>query len=406
MKEFISKFKEKWSTLPAEAKKKMIIGGVCLAVIVISLLGYVATRSGGQKTTASSSKNQEQIKEITLDKGVLEKTQITEAQQRYAEMQKQIEEIKKLQEEKDKEIETLKKEKAEQAAKSPQPPLPPVPPVPPPPTQQGAPSKIPGMQGQGIPGGVPPAGKLPEPPKEEVIGGIGIVSQTIEKKTDTSKDTKKKTYYLPTSFMEATLLSGLDAPAISKGEGNPVPTLFRIKAPAVLPNSVKTNLRGCFVIAEGLGSLSDERVHLRLVTISCIDRKGNAVIDQKIKGFVVDNDGKIGLRGRVVSKMGSLLARSLIAGFFGGLGNIAGVTAYDYSTSGDGTVSTLKSGDVAQAALGGAVQQASNELQKFYLELARQTIPVIEVQATRTVTLVVSEGVELEIKEYDLNRMQ
>lgn len=400
MKEFISKFKEKWSTLPADTKKKMIIGGVCLAVIVISLLGYAATRSGGQKTT--SSKKQEQIKEITLDKGVLEKTQITEAQQRYAEMQKQLDEIKKMQEEKDKELEALKKEKEEKekAAKSPQPPLPPVPPPP----QQGITGKIPEMQG--IPGGNTAVGKLPEPPKEEVIGGIGRVSQTIEKKETTSKDTKKKTYYLPTSFMEATLLSGLDAPAISKGEGNPVPTLFRIKAPAVLPNSVKANLKGCFVIAEGLGSLADERAHLRLVTISCIDRKGNAVIDQKIKGFVVDNDGKIGLRGRVVSKMGSLLARSLIAGLFSGLGNVAGVQAYDYSTSGDGTVSTLKSGDIAQAAIGGAVQQAANELQKFYLELARQTIPVIEIQATRTVTLVVSEGVELEIKEYDLNRVK
>lgn len=185
-----------------------------------------------------------------------------------------------------------------------------------------------------------------------------------------------------------------------------MPTLFRIKAPAVLPNSVKANLKGCFVIAEGLGSLADERAHLRLVTISCIDRKGNAVIDQKIKGFVVDNDGKIGLRGRVVSKMGSLLARSLIAGLFSGLGNVAGVQAYDYSTSGDGTVSTLKSSDIAKAAIGGAVQQAANELQKFYLELARQTIPVIEIQATRTVTLVVSEGVELEVKEYDFNSMQ
>jgi len=400
VKEFISKFKEKWSTLPADTKKKMIIGGVCLAVIVISLLGYAATRSGGQKTT--SSKKQEQVKEITLDKGVLEKTQITEAQQRYAEMQKQLDEIKKMQEEKDKELEALKKEKEEKekAAKSPQPPLPPVPPPP----QQGITGKIPEMQG--IPGGNTAAGKLPEPPKEEVIGGIGRVSQTIEKKETTSKDTKKKTYYLPTSFMEATLLSGLDAPAISKGEGNPVPTLFRIKAPAVLPNSVKANLKGCFVIAEGLGSLADERAHLRLVTISCIDRKGNAVIDQKIKGFVVDNDGKIGLRGRVVSKMGSLLARSLIAGLFSGLGNVAGVQAYDYSTSGDGTVSTLKSSDIAKAAIGGAVQQAAGELQRFYLDLARQTIPVIEIQATRTVTLVVSEGLELEVKEYDFNAMQ
>ena len=50
--------------------------------------------------------------------------------------------------------------------------------------------------------------------------------------------------------------------------------------------------------------------------------------------------------------------------------------------------------------MGSGISQGANELQKFYLELARQTIPVIEVGATKTVTLVISEGVELEIKDY------
>lgn len=181
-----------------------------------------------------------------------------------------------------------------------------------------------------------------------------------------------------------------------------MPALFRVKAPAVLPNQVKANLKGCFVIAEGLGNLADERAHLRLVSLSCIDRKGNAVIDQKIKGFVVDSDGKIGLRGRVVSKMGSHIVRSLIAGFFGGLGQVAGTQVYTYNITGSGTISTLDTGKMAQAAVGAGIQQAAQNIQKFYLELAQQTIPIIEIQATRNVTLVVSEGVELEIKEYNL----
>ncbi|MDI1473028.1 hypothetical protein QI155_10840, partial [Thermodesulfovibrio sp. 1176] len=56
---------------------------------------------------------------------------------------------------------------------------------------------------------------------------------------------------------------------------------------------------------------------------------------------------------------------------------------------------------MAQAAVGAGIQQAAQNIQKFYLDLAQQTIPIIEIQATRNVTLVVSEGVELEIKEYN-----
>jgi conjugal transfer pilus assembly protein TraB len=45
------------------------------------------------------------------------------------------------------------------------------------------------------------------------------------------------------------------------------------------------------------------------------------VIDQKVKGFIVDQDGKIGLRGKVVAKMGSMIARAALAGFASGVGD-------------------------------------------------------------------------------------
>jgi len=120
--------------------------------------------------------------------------------------------------------------------------------------------------------------------------------------------------------MEATLLSGLDAVTTSSGSKNPVPVLLRIKDLAVLPNRVKANLKGCFVLGEGKGNLATERVDVRLLTLSCLSRGGKAVIDQKIKGYVVDEDGKAGLRGVVAAKMGAMLARAALAGFLGGVG--------------------------------------------------------------------------------------
>ena len=70
--------------------------------------------------------------------------------------------------------------------------------------------------------------------------------------------------------------------------------------------------------------------------------------------------------------------------------NLTGVTTGAKSTDTD----TLLRGAVGAGLAGG-----SDTLAKFYLDLAKQTGPVIEVQAGKNITAVISEGVELQIKE-------
>lgn len=180
--------------------------------------------------------------------------------------------------------------------------------------------------------------------------------------------------------------------------------ILRIKDLAILPNKVKANLKGCFAIAEGRGNLADERVHVRILTISCVAKDGNAVIDQAVKGFVVDEDGKVGLSGRVVAKMGVHIARTVLAGFVGGFGAALETTTstINYNPLTGGTSQRWTSDDaktVLTAGVGKGIAQGAEAVQDFYLQLAQQTLPVIEVGATKTVTLVISEGVGLEIKE-------
>jgi conjugal transfer pilus assembly protein TraB len=239
------------------------------------------------------------------------------------------------------------------------------------------------------------------PPPETEIGDISLVSSSGQAKTLPAEDKKKETtaMYLPPSFMEAILLSGLDAPTSSDAKGNPVPALLKVKTPAFLPNSVRADLKGCYVIADGRGNLATERAELLLVSLSCLDRKGRAVIDQKVKGFVVDQDSKIGLRGRVVAKMGSMIARSMIAGFFGGVGDVVKSSATTTAISPLGTTQTIGAADLAKAGVGNGLANGFKDIEKFYMELAHQTMPVIEVSAAKPVTLVISEGVNLEIKK-------
>lgn len=403
-------YQEHWVNLDAAAKKKTVMIIILASVMVFGAAIYFIKFGSKNREATPGNKNPRQ--EIKLEPHLLEKSAYLQGQEKINSMLRDVEEMKKelkdANNQKEQPVKTnlaetypgMKRptEGAPQINKSE--PLPP-PPLPRVQSQQYSNNSA---SRSGLPMPPIPGGQRlqEEPPAEREIGAIEIAtnhSSADSKEKSAEKKSKKKTVYLPPSFMEATMLSGLDAPTTEGGKGEPVPVLLRINDLAFLPNQVRANLKGCFIISEGHGSLADERAHLRITNISCLSKKGTAVIDQHVKGFVVDSDGKIGLRGRVVSKMGSIVARSVIAGFFGGIGDAIKAQTTSVSVSPLGQTQTIDPNQVVQAGIGSGISTATQQISKFYLELARQAMPVIEVGAVRDVTLVISEGTELEIKE-------
>jgi conjugal transfer pilus assembly protein TraB len=422
-----------WDALSPKAKQKVVFFTVMGIIVIVATSAYWVRKGSVPAPKVVPGKKDE----VSMDPKLLEKSMYMEGQkeiakrdEKIAELSRQIDDIvneKKAKDEQgnpekgsDQAVPQGEKGTGKNAANGnrlPDLPLPPPPrgysaratgggstagygTVPPPP---GVAVPVPGQSGQ--------AGTVPAKPAVETFGEIELVSHDLKAgkdgKGDGDKDKKKDPadrIYLPPSFMAATLLSGLDAPTSEGAKGNPAPVFIRIKDLAVLPNRVKANLKGCFVIAEGHGNLATERAELRLVSLSCLDRKDNAIIDQKIKGFVVDSDGKIGLKGTVVSKMGASIARSLVAGFFGGIGDAFKMSSATQAVSALGVTQIVDPNQVVRAGVGGGISTAATELQKFYLELAKQTMPVVEVGATKNITLVISEGIELDIKDGKLGR--
>ena len=268
-----------------------------------------------------------------------------------------------------------------------------IPAFPPPP--EGIPDTI--IATPPLPPSAPPA-----PPVEKVVGAIGSATSPVLAKgaEGTAADSKKKnrTIYLPPGFMKARLLTGVDALASRDATSNPEPIIARVQAPAVLPNDVKANLSGCFVIGNATGSLAKERVEVQLVSLSCVDFDEHSVVDQPVKGFFVDADGKKGLSGRVVTRAGAALARSFIAGTISGISQTVENTFGETSTSALGTVRSLDAGDAAKTGIAGGLSKSSDKLTDFYLDLARQAGPIVEVGAAKDVVVVIQEGVALEIK--------
>ena len=208
-----------------------------------------------------------------------------------------------------------------------------------------------------------------------------------------SRDTRR---YIPSgAFARAVLLGGLDAPTGGQAQRNPQPVLLRLIDNAVLPNHFRSRIKACFVVGAGYGDISSERAYIRTESLSCVTRDGTA-IDMPIKGYVAGEDGKAGMRGRLVSKQGQLLANALIAGVASGIGHAFQQSSTTFSVSPLGSTGTVDPGKQLEAGLGAGVGKALDRLAQYYISLAEKVFPVIEIDAGRTVDVVVTQGFSLQ----------
>lgn len=206
-------------------------------------------------------------------------------------------------------------------------------------------------------------------------------------------EAKAPTVYLPSgSMMTGVLVTGLDAPTGRGAQGQPIPVLVRIKHEAILPSRFSADVREAFVLAEGYGDLASERAYLRAVRFSMVLANGK-VIDVPIEMTAVGSDGKAGLRGRLVSKQGSAIAKASLAAFADSAGQA--LSRSNQYNAGGGIDPSLVGENAAYAGLGGAMQGVSD----WYLKLADQMFPVIETGAGREVTFLLLKGVDLPLTD-------
>ncbi len=123
------------------------------------------------------------------------------------------------------------------------------------------------------------------------------------------------------SILRAVFLSGMDAPTGRAARRDPYPALARIKHDAILPNRFRADMRECFLILAGYGDLASERAYLRSESIACVREEGGA-IEVAVDGYAVGEDGKAGVRGRLVNKQGQIIAKSMEVAFLEGFSKL------------------------------------------------------------------------------------
>lgn len=201
------------------------------------------------------------------------------------------------------------------------------------------------------------------------------------------------------SFAEAVLLSGVDATASVSAGANPRPMLLRLTDLTVLPRKFRTDLVDCHCTASAWGELSSERIHARLVTLSCVERDSGEILEVPANGYIAGSDGKEGIRGAVASKEGKFLARSLWGGVFAGIGNAlspANKASYGGHFLSMGTPVRSSTKDMFRSGFGESANNSLTKLSDYYIQRAEQIQPVIQVSAGQKVDLVFTESVAID----------
>ena len=245
----------------------------------------------------------------------------------------------------------------------------------------------------------PPASDETPPAEGEPAGSIRAFSPEGELPEGGAAPGRPLLNWIPSgSFVPGVLLSGLDAPAGTSASRNPHPVLIHLTDVSSLPNAARLGVSGCRVTGAGYGQMSSERAYVRLERMSCSLASGD-VVDVGVRGYVAGEDGKTGIRGRLVSRRGRLLSRGILAGFSAGLGEaLESANSSTGITAGGTTITAVGGGgtkDLARAGVGGGVGEAGRLLAEYYLRLAEEVFPVIEIDAGRRVDVVVTEGTEL-----------
>ncbi|SMC28103.1 conjugal transfer pilus assembly protein TraB [Desulfacinum hydrothermale DSM 13146] len=211
---------------------------------------------------------------------------------------------------------------------------------------------------------------------------------------------KSQSVWIPAgALIQGVLLNGMDAPTSNYARKNPVPVILRIKHEAILPNRYRMDIRECFILASGYGVMSTERAELRTEKLSCV-RQDGGVIETPIDGYLVGQDGKVGIRGRLVTKQGQMIAKSLIAGFFSGLSNAMSpsqITTLDITPGNTQDYQFPNPAPAAAQALLGGGSEAFGNVSQFYLDMAKELFPVVEIDAGRKATIIVINGTSVKL---------
>jgi TolA-binding protein len=189
------------------------------------------------------------------------------------------------------------------------------------------------------------------------------------------------------SFIKAVLLNGVDISAGEASQQNPQPVILRVTGWGNLPNGHRLRqLKQCRIHAISWGDLSSERVYMRPDLLTCVSTNGD-IVETSVEGHVAAADGKLGVRGRMITRDAELVRSAVMAGTLSGLGETAASTQGTTSVSPLGSTRTFNGKEALTSSLGKGVGKGLDLVAEYKIKQAEKLQPIIQV----------SGGLEVEV---------
>jgi hypothetical protein len=238
-----------------------------------------------------------------------------------------------------------------------------------------------------------PIGDTPLFPEEQIlaadsletfgeVSNAGVVSPPSLPESDS-----RSAYIAPTDFVRVRLLAGVNAPT----DGSPYPVLMELIGDVQSPDGASLPLGNARILAAAQGSLIDSRALFRLTSLTLRMPDGE-VQNLPIDGYMVGEDGILGLPGIPIDPLGKVLASTATTGAMAGLGRAIATGQTTTITNGNGGITTALTGDVATFAAGQALAQPANLWSQIIRERMEAAVPVIQVYSGREATAIFTKG--------------
>jgi len=222
----------------------------------------------------------------------------------------------------------------------------------------------------------------------------------------TKEKEQAHSYHVMVGLSRAYMITGAYAPVFSAGEEEPLPVLLQAEGDILIANDDVENVDRCLLIGSAKGNMNSKTADIRLVKISCSLNDGKQMIEGAISGWVIGENGIPGVPGELLHKNGAWLAQTFVAGFmqtFSDALSNTGTTQIAIGGTTGGTATDIPVGqavtDNAASAVGGGLSTVFGKLGEYYLKMAEQIFPVIEVKAGRTVNILLRGGEDLQVKD-------
>jgi conjugal transfer pilus assembly protein TraB len=176
--------------------------------------------------------------------------------------------------------------------------------------------------------------------------------------------------------------------------------VLKLVGPITGPDGSSVDIGEARLIAAAVGSETDGRALFRLTSLAMRAKDGRRIV-LRVDGWVVGEDGIRGMKGKLIDKLGKLIAATGTVGFTAALGEslMANNSLSNDNGNSDGGI-TVVSGDLNYAAAN-ALSEASSKLNEVLIDRYEKLVPVVEILSGREAAIVFSQATEIQLIDED-----